>query len=158
MENIALGDFHQGFSFLWHVLETFHSFSWLHSIWLYFFLPALIYPTPYFLAIPLVSNLCYYKLLKRETLHVHHCINKVFNFLWTSLIAQLVKNPPVMQESPVWFLGWEDSLEQEMATRSSILAWEILLTEESGGLQSMGSQKVRHNWALSTHTRLMLVT
>ena len=40
-----------------------------------------------------------------------------------------------------------------MATRSSILAWEILLTEESGGLQSMGSQKVRHNWALKhTHT------
>ena len=42
-------------------------------------------------------------------------------------------------------LGWEDPLEKEMATHSSILAWEISWTEESGGLQFMGSQRVRHN-------------
>ena len=51
-----------------------------------------------------------------------------------------VKNPPVMQETRVRSLGWEDPLEKEMATYSSILAWKIPGTEEPGGLQSMGSQ------------------
>ena len=63
----------------------------------------------------------------------------------TSLVAQLVKNLPAMQEIPVQFLGREDPLEKEMATHSSILAWKILWTEEPDGLQSMGSQKVGHN-------------
>ena len=57
------------------------------------------------------------------------------------LIAQLVKNLPAMQEL-VQFLGWEDPLEKEMATHSSILAWKTPWTEEPGGLQSMGSQRV----------------
>ena len=60
-------------------------------------------------------------------------------------IAQLVKNPPAMQETWVWFLGWEDPLEKEMATHSSIPAWRIPWTEEPGGLQSMGSQRVGRN-------------
>ena len=55
-----------------------------------------------------------------------------------------VKNPPVMQETQVPSLGQEDPLEKGMATPSSILAWEIPRTEEPGGLQSMGSQSVRH--------------
>ena len=59
---------------------------------------------------------------------------------WASLVAQLVKNPRAMQETPVQSLGWEDPLEEEMATHSSILAWEIPWTVEPGGLQSMGSQ------------------
>ena len=50
-----------------------------------------------------------------------------------------------MQETPVRFLGWEDPLEKEMATHSSILAWEIPWTEEPGGLHSMESQRVRHD-------------
>ena len=50
-----------------------------------------------------------------------------------------------MQEIQVWFLGWEDPLEKEMATCSSILAWEIPWTEESEGLKSMESQRVRHD-------------
>ena len=54
-----------------------------------------------------------------------------------SLVAQLVKNPLTIQET----LGWEDPLEKEMATHSSICAWEIPWTEEPGGLQSMWSQK-----------------
>ena len=58
-------------------------------------------------------------------------------------MAQLVKNPPAMQETHVKFLGQEDPLEKGMATHSSILAWEIPWTEEPGGLQSMGSQKNR---------------
>ena len=57
-----------------------------------------------------------------------------------SLVAQLVKNLPAMQETPVQFLGWEDPLEKGMATYSSILAWRIPWTEEPAGLQSMGSQ------------------
>ena len=61
------------------------------------------------------------------------------------MVVQLVKNLPAMQETLVRFLGWEDPLEKEMETHSSILAWKIPWTEESGGLQSMGSQTVRQN-------------
>ena len=53
----------------------------------------------------------------------------------------MVKNPPAMQEMCIRSVGREDLLEEEMATHSSILAWEILWAEEAGGLQSMGSQK-----------------
>ena len=56
-----------------------------------------------------------------------------------SLVAQSVKNLSTMQETLVWFLGWENPLEKEMATHLSILAWRILRTEEPSGLQSMGS-------------------
>ena len=55
-----------------------------------------------------------------------------------SLVAPLVKNLPAIQETRVWFLGWEDPLEKEMATHSSILAWRIPWTEEPGKVQSMG--------------------
>ena len=60
-------------------------------------------------------------------------------------ILQSVKNLPAVQETRVRSLGWEDPLEKEMATHSSILAWKISWTEEPGGLQSMGSQRVRHD-------------
>ena len=59
----------------------------------------------------------------------------------------MVKNPLVMQETPVQSLGWEDSLEKEMATHSGILVWKIPWTEDPGGLQSMGSQTVVHDLA-----------
>ena len=62
-----------------------------------------------------------------------------------SLISQLVKNLPAMLETPIRFLEWEDSLEEGVATHSSILAGESPWTEEPGGLQSMGLQRVRHN-------------
>ena len=65
--------------------------------------------------------------------------------LWASLVAQLVKNLPVIQETQVWFLGREDPLEEEMATHSSILAWKISWTEEPGRLQSMGLQRVGYD-------------
>ena len=58
-----------------------------------------------------------------------------------SLVAQLVKNLPAMQETRVRSLGWEDSLEKEMATHSSILAWEKPRTEEPGRLQFMGCKE-----------------
>ena len=57
----------------------------------------------------------------------------------------MVKNPPAMQETRVRSLGPEDPLEKGMVTHSSILAWEIPWTEEPGGLQSMGLQRVRHD-------------
>ena len=56
-------------------------------------------------------------------------------------MALLVKNTPAMQETWVGFLGWEDPLEKEMATHSSVLAWRIPWTEEPGSLQFMGSQE-----------------
>ena len=71
---------------------------------------------------------------------------------WTSLVTQMVKNPPVMQETRIWSLGWKDPLEKRLATHSSIFVWRIPWTEEPGGLQSMGSQKVGHNWATNTFT------
>ena len=55
-----------------------------------------------------------------------------------SQVAQTVKNPPAMQETQIQSLGWEDTLEKGMATHSSILAWRVPWTEESGGLQSTG--------------------
>ena len=63
-----------------------------------------------------------------------------------SLVAQLVKNLPVMRETQVQSLGWEDPLENEIATHSSILAWKISWMEEPGGLQSTGLQRVRHDF------------
>ena len=67
-----------------------------------------------------------------------------------SLVAQSVKNLPAVQETRVRSLSWEDPLEKEMATYSSILAWKISWTEESGGLQSMGSQ----SWARLSNKHL----
>ena len=85
-------------------------------------------------------------------------------------MAQRVKNPPAIQETQetcVWSLGWEDPLEDEMATHSSVLAWKIPWTEEPGGLQSMdrgawwapvhGSQRVGHDWATNTHTSCLYI-
>ena len=67
---------------------------------------------------------------------------------WVLLVVQVIKYLPTMQESQemrVRSLGQEDPLEEEMAPHSSILAWKIPWAEESGGLQSMGSQRVRHD-------------
>ena len=64
---------------------------------------------------------------------------------------QMVKNPPAMQDTQVRALVQENPLEKEMATLSSISAWRILWTEEPGGLQSMESQRVRHDGATNTH-------
>ena len=66
---------------------------------------------------------------------------------WASLVLQVVKNPPAVQETQVQSLGQEDPLVKEMATHSSILA----RTEEPGELQCIGSQRVRHDWVINTH-------
>ena len=72
--------------------------------------------------------------------------------LWASLAAQMVRNPPTMQETLVPSLGWDDAMEKGMANHPSILAWRVPWTEEPGGLQSMGSRGVRHNWANTIFT------
>ena len=70
---------------------------------------------------------------------------RIFKAVWyhkgAPLVAQMVKNPPVMQETRIWSLGQEDPLEKEMATHSSIPAKIIPQTEEPGRLQSMGLQE-----------------
>ena len=73
-------------------------------------------------------------------------IIKSFRSDLISVLAQLVKNLPAMWETWVQFLGWEVPLEKEMAAHSGILAWRITCTEEPGGLQSMGSQRVISQW------------
>ena len=82
--------------------------------------------------------------LKLNLVWVHH--------FWTSLAAQTVKHLPIMRETWIQSLGWGLELEKEMATHSSILTWKIPWTEEPDRLQSMGSQRVRHDWAMSLHT------
>ena len=73
------------------------------------------------------------------------------HFAWVSLVAQRLKRLPGMRETRLWSLGQEDPLEKEMATHSSTLAWKIPWREEPGRLQSMGSQRVGHDWATSLH-------
>ena len=66
---------------------------------------------------------------------------------WASLLAQMVKDLPALWETWVWSLGWEDPLEEGMATHSNILAWRIPMDRGACSLQSVGSQRVRHDWA-----------
>ena len=73
----------------------------------------------------------------------------VTDLIW---MAQMVKNLHAVQKTWVWFLGWEDPLEKGMTTNSSILAWRIPWTEEPGGLQCIGLQRVGHDWASNTFT------
>ena len=72
-------------------------------------------------------------------------VNNLYIYIWTSLVAQTIRRLPTMRETRFQSLGGEDPLEMEMATHSSILAWKTLWTEEPGGLQSMGSQRVGHD-------------
>ena len=71
--------------------------------------------------------------------------DNVFVILWASLVAQRLKRLHVMWETWVRSLGWEDTLEKEMATHSSTLAWKIPWMEAPGRLQTIGSQRVGHN-------------
>ena len=84
-------------------------------------------------------------ILKIEYINIYAFIHMYMHVYIHIHIAQSVKNLPAVQETRVQSLGWEDPLEKEMATHSSILAWKISWTEEAGGLQSMGSQRVRHD-------------
>ena len=76
-------------------------------------------------------------------------LHPAWHFAWCTLVAQMVKRLPAKQETWVWSPGLEAPLEKEMVTHSSTLAWKIPWIEEPGRLQSMGLQRVRHNWATS---------
>ena len=75
---------------------------------------------------------------------------------WASLVARWVKNLPALQETWVQSSGWEDPLEKEMATHSSILAWRIPWTEERDRLQSMEWQRVRHDCVTNFHFHIFM--
>ena len=83
-------------------------------------------------------------------------INLSLSLSGASLVAQRVKHLPEMWETRVQFLGWDDPLEKEMATHFSTLARKIPWTEKPGRLQSMGSQRVGHDWATSLSLSLSL--
>ena len=68
-----------------------------------------------------------------------------FQYSWASLLAQMVKNPPAVWETWVESLGWEDHVEETMATHSNILAWRLPWIEVPGGLKFMGFQRVGHD-------------
>ena len=78
--------------------------------------------------------------------------HEIQNIFWASLVAQMVKNLPAMQDAQFRSLSGEDTLEKGMSTHSNILTWRIPWTEKPGGLQSMGLQRVRHNWATNIFT------
>ena len=82
-----------------------------------------------------------------EKIFANHLCDK-----WGFMVAQLVKSPPAMQETLVRFLGWEDSLEKDRLPIPVFLPRESLRTEEPGGLQSIGSQRVRHDRATKHST------
>ena len=85
----------------------------------------------------------------------HISITRYFSL--ASLVAQRLKRLPPMGETRVWSLGREDPRGKEMVTHSSTLAWRIPWTEEPGRLQSMGSQRVGHDWATSLHFTSLLL-
>ena len=72
-------------------------------------------------------------------------IMATYDRTWTSPVAQTVRNLSVIQKTWVQALSWEDPLEEDMATHSSVLAWRIPGMEEPGRLPSMGSHRVRHD-------------
>ena len=101
-------------------------------------------------ALEIAISWCFCKSAKLENAIAYHfphkmleILSKLFNkpFLWTSLVAQMVKCLSTMQETWVWSLGWEDPLEKEMSIHSTTIAWKIPWTEEPGRLQAMGSQR-----------------
>ena len=90
------------------------------------------------------SFLGFFQVPKYSSSHsVYHL--QFSNLGYESLVSQKVKNLPALQETLVQSLGWEDPLQEVMATHSTMLAWGLSWIEEPGGLQSMGSQRVRHD-------------
>ena len=79
-------------------------------------------------------------------------------YSWVSLVAQMVKNLPTLWETLVWSLAWEDPLRRAWQPTPVFLPGESPWTKEPGGLQSMGSQRVRHNWATKHCTYYLILT
>ena len=93
-----------------------------------------------------LKDTCTFSNSQSYLIKINNKNRKQYNgLLITSLVAQTVKRLPTLQETQVQSLVWEDLLEKEMATHSSILAWKIPWMGEPGRLQSMGSQTIGHN-------------
>ena len=86
-----------------------------------------------------------YLFLKEVKILILSISKQSFMFILPSVMAQLLKNLPAMQQTWIQSLGWKDPLEKEMVTHSSILAWRIPRTEEPGGTESMGLHRVGHD-------------
>ena len=101
------------------------------------------------------KNWCFWTMVLEKTLESPldckeiQLVHPKGNQSWTSLVDQTVKHLPTKWETRVPSLGWKNTLEKEMATHSSTLAWKIPKTEEPGRLQSIWSQRVRHDWETS---------
>ena len=117
-----------------HIICIF-TFLYVYSVWKEIKKLSLTKDHP----ISALTTLVPWNLLTPQVFHSN------FECLWASDVAQTVKNPPALWETWVRSLGQDDPLEKSMTTHSSILAWRILWIEESGGLQFMGSQTVRHD-------------
>ena len=109
------------------------------------------------LFIPVIPEESHFSLLLFEQLTPLKNYESALHIVFHLILKEAIKYPylkysPVMQETQVWSLGWEDPLEKEVATHPSVLAWRIPWTEDLGRLQSMGLQRVGHDWATNTHT------
>ena len=149
--------------FLYHGLPQGHCTSYLYSLK---FLPPGTCPVPsghisHCANVPLSETASLINPSKVESLrqHLHpfpisfYCSSLIsIWYTFSSLLAQMVNNLPAMQQTQVRSLGWEGPLEKGMDTHSSILAWRIPMSEEPGGLQSIGLQAVGHDWSNLTHT------
>ena len=94
------------------------------------------------------------KVINSQNITYSLCFTIIYvsEHLGVSLVAQIVKNLSIVQQTRVWSLGQGDPLEKGMETPCSILAWRIPWTEQPGRLQFMGSQRVRYNWVTNTFT------
>ena len=135
-------------------MARFSSFLWLRSILLHlvFFIHSSVGSYKFYehwsaciFWISIFFIFCFFRCIPRNG------IARSYDSVWTSPVAQTVKHLPTVWETWVRSLGQEDSLEKEMAIHSSILAWKIPWTDEHSRLQSMGSQRVRHDWVTSLH-------
>ena len=107
------------------------------------------------LSVPGTCQMCFLRAFEMAVPSVCNAAPPGTSMALASLVAQMVKSPPTVWETWVRSLGWEDPLEEDMATHSSILAWRIPWTEEPSGLQSMVSQSWTLLKWLSVHTQKM---
>ena len=148
------------FSFFRLLLNVFYIFPILFSrFWIIFIIITL---NSFSGELPSSSSFicCCQFLLSSFICSIFLCLFILSNLLYlrSSLVAQMVKHLSTMWETWVWSLGQEDPLEKEMGIHSSTIAWKIPWTEEPGWLQSMGSQRVRHDWETSLSFSLFFST
>ena len=133
-----------------------------HGLWLFFLLSKmwlLFFVFLFFIFYIVVENVTFDGLSYWWSI-IYQFLNFIFRVLYVSSglpWAQTVKNSPVMWDTWIQSLGWEDPLEKEQLPHSSILAWRIPRAAEPGRLQSMESQRVRHDWATPKQWRQLFM-